>query len=273
VTYIYCTGFEIFTKDQNEAFDECQKNMSEWNKWMNKITGLDDTFEIVTQPEQSFEFKGIKHIIKNNAEGAIHTGSMMSSLINIARKEGIVIMNGIEVEKITSDGSGHYIHSITHDKITSAKVVITVNGFASRFLPEEDILPARNQVLVTNEIAGLNVKGTFHYNKGYVYARNVGNRILIGGFRNLDKHRETTEKFGTTSIIKNSLINFLKEYILPNKDFNIEYEWSGIMGIGCNKEPIIKRISNNLYAGVRLGGMGVAIGTLVGQELAELVLE
>ena len=43
------------------------------------------------------------------------------------------------------------------------------------------------------------------------------------------------------------------------------------MGIGKQKNAIVKQLSNNIYCGVRLGGMGVAIGTLVGKELADIV--
>jgi hypothetical protein len=43
------------------------------------------------------------------------------------------------------------------------------------------------------------------------------------------------------------------------------------MGIGSHKNPIVSQISENVYCGVRLGGMGVAIGSLIGQELAELI--
>jgi gamma-glutamylputrescine oxidase len=45
------------------------------------------------------------------------------------------------------------------------------------------------------------------------------------------------------------------------------------MGVGKSKSPIIKQINSNQYAAVRLGGMGVAIGSLVGKELATLMLE
>ena len=39
------------------------------------------------------------------------------------------------------------------------------------------------------------------------------------------------------------------------------------------KKPILKKVSKNVYCGVRLGGMGVAIGSLVGKDLANLVTE
>ena len=40
---------------------------------------------------------------------------------------------------------------------------------------------------------------------------------------------------------------------------------------GDKKKPIVKQISNHVFCGVRLGGMGIAIGSLVGRELAALV--
>ena len=42
------------------------------------------------------------------------------------------------------------------------------------------------------------------------------------------------------------------------------------MGVGKQKSPIVKQVSNSIFCGVRLGGMGVALGSLVGKELAEL---
>jgi len=43
------------------------------------------------------------------------------------------------------------------------------------------------------------------------------------------------------------------------------------MGGGAKKKPIVKQVSENVFCGVRLGGMGVAIGSRVGQELADLI--
>ena len=43
------------------------------------------------------------------------------------------------------------------------------------------------------------------------------------------------------------------------------------MGIGNQKKPIVKQLTNNVFCGVRLGGMGIAVGSLVGQELAGLI--
>jgi glycine/D-amino acid oxidase-like deaminating enzyme len=67
------------------------------------------------------------------------------------------------------------------------------------------------------------------------------------------------------------LEDLLKNVILPNQDFQIAHRWSGIMGIGNSKKPVVSQLSENVFCGVRLGGMGVAIGSLIGTELADLI--
>ena len=94
---------------------------------------------------------------------------------------------------------------------------------------------------------------------------------MLGGGRNIDFETEKTTVFGHTKIIQNKLEQILKDTILYNIPFEIEHRWSGIMGVGKQKKAIVKQVSSNVFCGVRLGGMGVAIGSLVGKELAELV--
>ena len=96
--------------------------------------------------------------------------------------------------------------------------------------------------------------------------------MLLGGGRDIDIKNETTYSFGTNKKIRQKLIDDLKTFILPNSDLNIENEWSGIMGFGKSKLPLIKRVSENISLGVRLGGMGISIGSIVGEKTAELVL-
>jgi glycine/D-amino acid oxidase-like deaminating enzyme len=136
-----------------------------------------------------------------------------------------------------------------------------------------DVSPARAQVLVTSPIPNLKVKGTFHFDEGYYYFRNIDNRILFGGARNMDFENENTTEFGISEIIQNKLKSYLTEVILPNTKFEIEHSWSGIMGVGNSKEPITKKVSNNVYCSVRMGGMGVAIGSLAGINVANIALE
>src|SRR5690606_23509855 len=108
------------------------------------------------------------------------------------------------------------------------------------------------------------------FDEGYYYFRNIDDRILFGGGRNLDFKTEETMELGQTHIIQTKLEELLHDIISPHQQVKIERRWSGIMGVGSQKTPIVKQISNSVFCGVRLGGMGVALGSLVGRELAEL---
>ena len=155
-------------------------------------------------------------------------------------------------------------------ELKTNKLFITTNGFATKLISEE-VKPARAQVLITKPIKDLQIKGTFHLDKGYYYFRNIDNRVLFGGGRNLDFKGEETTEMTQTTLIQNKLEELLKTTILPDTDFEVDYSWSGIMGVGSQKKPIVKQLSDNVFCGVRLGGMGIAIGSTIGKELAQLI--
>ena len=121
-------------------------------------------------------------------------------------------------------------------------------------------------------IPDLKWKGAFHYKDGYYYFRNVGNRILLGGGRHLAKEEETTESFGETFIIQNALSELLNQVILPKKNPNIAMKWSGIMGVGERKKPIVEEYLSKIWVAVRMGGMGVAIGNQIGEDVARRII-
>jgi glycine/D-amino acid oxidase-like deaminating enzyme len=107
--------------------------------------------------------------------------------------------------------------------------------------------------------------------EGFYYFRNYQNRIIFGGGRNLDFEGESTTQFGTSSIIQNQLLRYLQEVILPNQTIDVEYVWSGIMAFGEKKQPIVKKYSDRIVIGGRLNGMGVALGSQVGEQIADLM--
>ncbi len=257
-------GYEIFNSD--EEFENCFENKTKINQLLATIF-KDDVFSFL---DNNFGFKKVKSKIAfNKFEGQIDTSLMMQNLLEKVRKKNIRIINGIEVTKIT-DQSKVTLELNKEFTFNCNKVFVATNGFANTLLNEK-IKPARAQVIVTKPIKNLHIKGTFHLDKGYYYFRNIDNRILFGGGRNLDFKTEETTEFGQTKIIQNKLEELLKTVILPNTKFKIEHRWSGIMGIGNQKKTIIKQVSNNVFCGIRLGGMGIAIGSIVGKELAELI--
>jgi glycine/D-amino acid oxidase-like deaminating enzyme len=74
------------------------------------------------------------------------------------------------------------------------KVLFATNGFANE-LTGVAVKPARAQVLVTEPIKNLDIKGTFIWIEATYYFRNIGNHILLGGGRNLNFDEENTTGF------------------------------------------------------------------------------
>ena len=258
-------GYELFEKSDS-AFDKCMSQLAEVNTMLRPLFNK-DVFE---RCENSFGFANVRNdMIHNPFEAQIDTGNMMQALLKVAIANDIMILNMQKVASYNETSNGVQVFMQDFDFRTK-KLLFATNGFA-RELTNNAVVPARAQVLVTKPIKDLKLKGTFHLDEGFYYFRNIGDRILLGGGRNLDIAGETTEEFGQTDAIQNRLDQLLKEVILPNTEFEVDHRWSGIMGMGAHKSPIVKQLSNHVYCGVRLGGMGVAIGSIVGTELAELI--
>lgn len=256
-------GFEVF--DNKAEFEKCADSISPFNARISSAIRLKNTYSVVNKKIGASGLKGFTFCIKNQYEGQINTGRMMHALVNLAHKKGIIIVNGLEVGKINDTGKETETFFKNGLVVKSKKVIVATNGFAKQLLPQLEVKPARAQVLVTSPIKNLKLKGTFHYQQGYYYFRNIDNRVLFGGGRNLDFKKEETTEFGLTDIIQHKLEGLLENNILPGKDYTIEHRWSGIMGVGSEKKPIIKHVSKNVVCAVRMGGMGVAIGSLVGE--------
>ena len=259
-------GHELFLKEDSALYDACALQIASVNELLNPVF-KGDAFKI--SPNQ-FGFNGIEqNYVTHNFEGQIDTGKMMLGLLQKARANGISILNGITVTGY-QDGADDVTIETNAFSFSSKKLCIATNGFTND-LVKNSVSPARAQVVITKPIHKLAIKGTFHLQEGYYYFRNIDDRILLGGGRNLDFKTEETTAFGTTTLVTNKLEDILRNVILPGVPFEIEHTWSGIMGVGNQKKPILKLLSNNVACGVRLGGMGVAIGTSVGRQLAAIM--
>jgi glycine/D-amino acid oxidase-like deaminating enzyme len=85
-------------------------------------------------------------------------------------------------------------------------------------------------------------------------------RLLIGGGRHWQ-----LDAVGTSARLRTLLTD-----LWPDAG-NIAYEWTGVLGVGAVREPIVEAVGPGVVAAVRLGGMGVAIGAGLGREAADLL--
>jgi len=266
-------GYEMFTEADADIYAQCVNRIPDFNKKIAGITGHLKAYKVTDDALPRFGFQGVRHLIHNRPEGQVHTGKMMAALLQIAEAKGVRIFNGITIHRLEDSSQGVELETGSGWTLRVPRVQVAINGFAKRLFPDAAVIPARNQVLITKPIDGLAVEGCFHYDRGYYYFRNIDGRILLGGGRNLAMEEERTDEFGANELIRNALVELLHTVVCPGKQVEVDRWWTGILGLGPVKKPIIERVSPNVVVSVRLSGMGVAIGTLVGQEGAELVLD
>ena len=269
IEYYQHGGYELFFDGETERADQCMERMPYLNKLLHQAIGSDEIYSVATKKIPDFGFNNVSRMIYNAFEGQINTGKMMRALLQKVYDAGILVLNSCAVTDV--EQQEHAIHLKTSQgNFKTGKVILATNAFADQLFPGLNVIPGRGQVLVTKPIENLKLRGTYHFNEGYYYFRNIDNRVLFGGGRNLDFNAEATWDFGHTDKVKETLIACLHEVILPGQEFEIDYWWSGIMGFGDDISPIVKQVEPNIFCAVRCNGMGVAMGSLVGEEVAEL---
>ncbi|WP_145858136.1 NAD(P)/FAD-dependent oxidoreductase [Pedobacter suwonensis] len=270
IDYQCLGGYELFKKEDHSLAELGVSKIEHFNLLVNDIVGS-NAFRVNNKKISLSGFEGVSTLIENKYEAQIDSGKMMYALIQYAQQLGIGIFNNCTVDRIEEESKGFCL--ITKNGNFSCKqLILTTNAFIKDLYPDVDINPGRGQVLITKPIKDLKIAGTFHYDKGYYYFRNINNRILLGGGRNIDFKAEQTTTFDHTEPVQSALEHLLKKVILPTTKYEIDYRWSGIMAFGKTLEPHIEEIRPNVFCATRCNGMGVAIGSQTGEDVANLLL-
>lgn len=258
IGYEHCGGYEFF--QSRDKYKSVSAEIQRFNRWMDELINEKEVYS-------RDELQGYP-VIHNRLEGALHPGKMMEQLAGKVSEKGVDVKWNCTVEKVNRDGS---VLLAEGAHLKADKVLLAANGFVRRLLPDLEIKPARGLVMVTNEQEELPWKGIFHHDSGYIYFRNVGKRLLIGGARNIAEEEEKTARFGTNTKIKSHLVSFVSDVLNLPDGWQIDHEWSGIMGFSPTKTPIVQQISDKKYVAAGLSGMGIAIGMEVGQSAAGML--
>jgi len=266
-------GYELITDTQYTRLKQLKNDLGWLNIVLRKAIKDQKTFRIADKKIKNFGFKQTSHLIESRAEAQLHSGKLLQALLQKVQSMGVTVMTQTEVKGYEKANGKIIIQTNLPVTLTTDQLLICTNGFASQLLPKIDVVPVRGQVLVTSPIKKLAFKGAFHFDEGFYYFRNLSNnRVLLGGARNKALQEENSGELVTTGIIQEELERFLREVILPKQKYSIDHRWSGIMGMGSDKFPIIKRIEKNVYCAVRMSGMGVALAPVVGDIAARQML-
>jgi gamma-glutamylputrescine oxidase len=271
IDYENLGGYELVSPEQFPNINTLRTSIDGLNGQLKTITGSQKTFQLNDSKIKSFGLGGSHHLIENKLEAQLHSGKLLEALVQLVHSEGITILTQVEVNKMDIQSDGVHLQTNLSITLRAEQILVCTNAFAKTLLPDLDILPARGQILLTEPIEGLKIKGAFHYDEGYYYFRNLDNRVLLGGARNHFLSAEETFSAETSEPVQEELERFLKEIILPSTPYKISLRWSGTMAVGKEKKPILQKINDRVFCAVRMSGMGVALAPQLGKKVAGMM--
>lgn len=280
IDYDQFGGYELFEKNGPYDIQQLDKDIAYLNKILAPVLKTPKKngkylpiYTNETKKIKQLGFQAIEALAFSPFEGQLNSAKLVLALQKAVQSKGVQILFNTEVKKFKSHKKGVTIQSSLEAPLETKQLLICTNGFAKQLIPNLDVVPARGQVFITEPIPNLKFKGTFHFDEGFYYFRNVGNRLLLGGARNKDFKNEKTYSLETSPVIQKTLEDFMMKRILPkgSKKPKIELRWSGTMGMGKIKKPIIEELQPNIFCAVRMSGMGVAIAPIVAERAVKLM--
>lgn len=262
IGYEACGGYELF------------EELDEQERCVEAIPRLNDYFKQTVVGKQLYKktaFNG-KTAILNRQEGSVDSGKMMRQLIMHCVNIGVDIQYNFPVKYENQN----WFHATTNSEIQAEQFIICTNAYTKELFSGQQhaakdlIRPGRGYVLLTKDLEKLAWEGTFHMHQGYVYFRNLGKKLLIGGFRQLDIEGEQTLVEGINPTIKKAILALMNTFLSIPETIEIEREWVGFMGFSTSKKSIRQTIAPNSLLATGMNGMGVALGMKFGKETAHL---
>lgn len=267
IDYQALPNVELFRKGEEEVLAKAEHLLPTINEALQSKRNLAEGPYQIEGPGKLGSGMMYVASISNAFEGQLHPGKMMQALHKKCIDTGVSCFSE-SVKEVHADGV-----ELENGRVFKAKhVVVATNGFTKRLLPT-GIQPALNQVIVTEPVAGLQWQAPIHLEQGYGYLRRIGDRVLVGGFRNRFKDSSMTDQFQLNSKLGAHLREVLVTVLPINASPRIDFEWSGVLGLGATRKPEVRRLDSGLILAAGLGGMGVALGSLLGKEAAQMILQ
>ncbi len=266
-----CGSREVFLPSEAHLCKEALAWVPELNQKLASVTGTPETFR--SAPAAGLGMNILPDSLHNVCEGILETDQLLQRLRSLAMAQGIEIYGGFEAVKHQGTSGRLRICAGRHE-VQACQIMYCTNAFTPQFFPELSIVPARGQVLVTTPLKQPFPNEAFFYDRGYTYFRPVeGNRLLIGGFRNVDFAAEETYSLNHGGAVWDELLRFTQSVVLPGQTWKVEYSWAGTMAMGSERSPIVCAPEPGVVVCARMSGMGVALSAKVAQEATDLLLK
>lgn len=198
--------------------------------------------------------------------------------------EGILARSGAafyphhEVFELEQCGDDTVRIHTSQGRFRAQAVVLATNGYSHLLDPwfAERIYPTRGQILVTEPAPRHFMSAPCYCNFVLDYFRQLPDRrVLIGGFRQLDREREIGVSDEPNPIIHEALEGFLQRHFPDLHGVRVAYRWAGTMGFSVDGLPMLGALPGRpqIYFAGGFTAHGIGMGFKVGQMMARLITE
>jgi glycine/D-amino acid oxidase-like deaminating enzyme len=169
IDFDLCGGYELYADAISS--EQLLHNIDYINSLLKPVTGSKKTYRIADDKIESFGFGKTHHLVKNKLEGYLHSGKLVQALLQKVQGMGVQVFNQTKILSFEERQDDLNVRTNQLTGFTTKQLLICTNAFARELLPEEDIIPARGQVVLTSPIEHLPFQGSFHSDEGYYYFR------------------------------------------------------------------------------------------------------
>lgn len=203
--------------------------------------------------------------------GALNPLAYVRGLARAASAAGVLIYAGTPMMELDWEGGRRQIH--TPDGVLSCEnVLLCTNAYANDIKEvHATVIPVRtaqvaSEPLPENKLSSILPNGEAASDTHRLltsFRITADNRLIMGGAS------------ATAGDESQSLIRHL--HLAASKRFpqlgaiRWQYGWSGYLALTHNQLPVIQRHDQGLHSGIACNGRGIAMATVVGELLADLV--
>ena len=204
--------------------------------------------------------------------GHLHPLKFGIGLARAAKKSGVKIFEESRVRRIEK-GTIVKIETENSKTIKAKFLVLGCNGYIGKLEPEvaSRVMPINNFISVTEPLGKQKAENLIKRNLAVADSKFVVNyyrltpdfRLLFGGGEN---YSYTFPK-NISSKVRAAMIDIYPQL----EETKIEYSWGGTLAVTMNRLPDFRRINSNIFSASGYSGHGVAMATMAGRVISEVV--
>ncbi len=206
--------------------------------------------------------------------GSLQPLSYAHGLARAAEKAGARVFANSRARRIERNGSDWVVVCENGAKVQAQHLIIATNGYTDDLWPglRQQIVPVASLQAATKplpkDILATLLPGGHHLSDTraeMIYCRiDETGRFQIGG---RGSAFSPTVQQADTRYLQAEAIRIFPQ--LENAGW--EFEWGGLVAMTKNHRPNLIELDDNAYAGMGYDGRGIAMATIMGKQLAELV--